>query len=112
MSAWIMIPYYNRQVELGQMTREEADEAINHMIEIDNKPELIINEELVDKFNSIPFGGNFLDYEFERKYLGKWDISDPIKYNFGSEACVNCSNNPKNGGDGICFCILGQMEIR
>ena len=24
-------------------------------------------------------------------------------------ACVNCSNNPKNGGSGICNCTLGQI---
>ena len=23
--------------------------------------------------------------------------------------CVNCPNNPKNGGSGICNCILGQI---
>lgn len=26
-------------------------------------------------------------------------------------ACQNCSNNPKNGGSGICHCIVGQMNI-
>ena len=25
--------------------------------------------------------------------------------------CDNCSNNPKNGGSGICHCILGQQTI-
>ena len=30
---------------------------------------------------------------------------------FGREACENCPSNPKNGGDGICFCILGQQNI-
>lgn len=25
-----------------------------------------------------------------------------------SSACDKCSNNPKNGGSGICHCILGQ----
>lgn len=70
----------------------------------------------------VPFGGNSLSSEWERKYLGKWNISDPVLNNinfedaivdnFGSDACTNCSNNPKNGGDGICFCTLGQMEIR
>lgn len=28
-----------------------------------------------------------------------------------SSACVNCSNNPKNGGTGICFCTLGQQTF-
>lgn len=26
-------------------------------------------------------------------------------------ACEDCSNNPKNGGDGICFCTLGQIHV-
>ena len=26
-------------------------------------------------------------------------------------ACKNCSNNPKNGGSGICHCTLGQMHV-
>ena len=25
--------------------------------------------------------------------------------------CQNCSNNPKNGGSGICHCILGTQLI-
>ena len=45
MNVWMWIPYYNRQVELGKITREEADKAINHIIKIDNMPELIIRNE-------------------------------------------------------------------
>ena len=30
---------------------------------------------------------------------------------FSNESCINCSNNPKNGGSGICHCILGQQII-
>ena len=28
-----------------------------------------------------------------------------------SKPCDTCPNNPKNGGSGICFCILGQNVI-
>ena len=28
-----------------------------------------------------------------------------------SEACQHCPNNPKNGGSGVCFCILGTPTI-
>ena len=28
-----------------------------------------------------------------------------------SNACKNCSNNPNNGGSGICHCILGIPTI-
>ena len=30
---------------------------------------------------------------------------------FNNEACKNCSNNPKNGGSGICNCTLGLMTV-
>ena len=30
---------------------------------------------------------------------------------FGSSACQNCTNNPKNGGSGICHCTLGGVTI-
>ena len=30
---------------------------------------------------------------------------------FQSSACKTCSNNPKNGGTGICHCILGTPPI-
>lgn len=28
-----------------------------------------------------------------------------------SNPCVNCPNNPKNGGSGICFCTLGMSNV-
>jgi len=37
--------------------------------------------------------------------------SDNIINNFSQSACINCPSNPKNGGDGICFCTLGQMNV-
>lgn len=30
---------------------------------------------------------------------------------FTNEACKRCSNNPKNGGSGVCQCILGTPKI-
>lgn len=27
-----------------------------------------------------------------------------------SDACSGCSNNPKNGGTGICHCILNELK--
>lgn len=30
---------------------------------------------------------------------------------FKQPACENCPNNSKNGGSGICHCILGQMQV-
>ena len=37
---------------------------------------------------------------------------DLIKdFKIEQSACKNCPNNIKNGGSGICHCILGQMQI-
>ena len=33
----------------------------------------------------------------------------PSDIGFEASPCVNCSNNPKNGGSGICHCILGGL---
>ena len=32
-----------------------------------------------------------------------------VNYNY---SCEFCNKNPKNGGDGICFCILGTPDIK
>lgn len=40
------------------------------------------------------------------------ELKNPfIKNNFENKACENCSSNPKNGGNGICFCTLGTPVI-
>lgn len=56
----------------------------------------------------IPFGGN--SYHDDNISLSNRDYALPIS-NFSQSACLNCPSNPKNGGDGICFCTLGQMNI-
>lgn len=38
-------------------------------------------------------------------------MQDTFDRGSNSNACDNCSKNPKNGGDGICHCILGSMNI-
>jgi hypothetical protein len=46
--------------------------------------------------------------EWPRKYLGKWiGLYPQIDY---PSCCDGCSNNPKNGGSGICNCTLPYME--
>ena len=73
MSVWMMLPYYNRQVELGNMTREEADKIINHMIEIDNMPEFIISE---DKLKELMLKENLLNEGLREKSM---EIKEAIK---------------------------------
>lgn len=38
----MIAPYLEHQVEIGKITRKEADEQLKSIIEIDNRPELII----------------------------------------------------------------------
>jgi len=37
-------------------------------------------------------------------------VDDYFGFGFSGK-CENCSNNPKNGGSGICNCIMGQTSI-
>ena len=45
----------------------------------------------------VPFKENYVNTVYTNNYL--------------PSACDNCSNNPKNGGSGICHCILGGMKV-
>lgn len=56
----------------------------------------------------VPFGGN--SYQDDNIDLLNSNDTSSIN-NFAHPACLSCPNNPKNGGDGICFCILGQMNV-
>ena len=35
----------------------------------------------------------------------------PSDLAYDASPCRMCSNNPANGGSGLCFCTLGQPEI-
>lgn len=39
------------------------------------------------------------------------DVNNAWRPTTTSYACKNCSNNPKNGGSGICDCTLGMISI-
>lgn len=75
-----------------------------------------------EKITRVPFGGNTdtlinkdsIPLSWNGTSTG-WDntnleTSSTITA-FGTKACENCPSNPKNGGDGICFCTLGQKKI-
>ena len=47
--------------------------------------------------------------EWQRNYLGKWIGLDPLEVDY-PDCCDGCSNNPKNGGSGICNCTLPYMQ--
>ena len=86
-----------------------------------------------EKIKRVPFGGNTNTFTEKDNTSISWNGSSTdwdsidIKTStdldsthldtssnitaFCREACENCPSNPKNGGDGICFCILGQNIV-
>lgn len=68
----------------------------------------------------VPFGGNAtnttntMDIPSLNDYLNNSNSFYPkasFVGNFEKSACINCPSNPKNGGDGICFCTAGQIHV-
>ena len=63
----------------------------------------------------VPFSGNSLIIDdlvdVANDYLNNYNYETPLVSSFEQSACINCPSNPKNGGDGICFCTLGQQQI-
>lgn len=71
-----------------------------------------------EKYNtSISWNGSSTDWDsIDIKTSTDWartniETSSTINNAFSKEACENCPSNPKNGGDGICFCTLGQNIV-
>ena len=68
----------------------------------------------------IPFGGNRScpDTIPLNNYTTSETITNfryipmgPIDKTHDGSPCDRCSNNPKNGGSGICHCILGHPQV-
>lgn len=51
-----------------------------------------------EEVKRVPFGGN--------------SYTPDNSFAFKSNPCHTCSNNPANGGSGICLCTLGLPDIR
>ena len=87
-----------------------------------------------EKIKRVPFGGNTNTFTEKDNTSISWngsstdwdsidiktltdlastniETSSTINNAFGKNACENCPSNPKNGGDGICFCTLGQNIV-
>lgn len=51
-------------------------------------------------------------YKCERIKEGhRYKYTHPSDINYESNPCTHCSNNPANGGSGICHCILNVPKI-
>lgn len=59
----------------------------------------------------IPYNKN--NYNFKTNFV-ETILEAPIQPSnilYEGSACAHCLNNPKNGGTGICNCILGNQVI-
>ncbi len=56
----------------------------------------------------IIMGGSFI--KLEPPLYNDLANQETINLNI-SDYCFSCPNNPKNGGDGICHCVLGSPKI-
>ena len=60
----------------------------------------------------IPFGGNSNWFGTTETITNvPFTPMGPIDKTYDGSPCDRCSNNPKNGGSGICHCILGQPQV-
>lgn len=58
----------------------------------------------------VPFGGN--TYANDRTtFTLRYNPVPPSDFAYDASPCRACTNNPKNGGSGICFCTLGQQTV-
>ena len=44
---------------------------------------------------------------YQSKWYGDWNSTPDML----QHPCQNCPNNPRNGGSGICRCVLGAKII-
>ena len=46
-----------------------------------------------------------------KKEFVDWSKLNIKSFNNISDACKHCMTHPSNGGDGICWCVLGSYHI-
>ena len=63
----------------------------------------------IEEIVRVPFGGNATNVT-EQPSLNNY-INTPYTLNSEQSPCDKCSNNVKNGGSGICNCILGLPKV-
>ena len=90
-----------------------------YIIDKINKSKAIILKDVIYKDDALDALGarpnNYTNEPEEIQEVWDWDYYyhsiktiEPIKF---PNPCQNCSNNPQNGGSGICHCILGSPKI-
>lgn len=92
-----------------------AEDAIDKIRSYMNDTDVICSRYRVDKLIEecmTPHVYNYFEKEqdeFKRNYLGRWIGLESPQIDYPS-CCDGCSNNPKNGGSGICNCTLPYMS--
>ena len=76
---------------------------------VQEKVERIPFNESINKSNLIV--DDLVDLVNNNLQVNGYNLNDTTVGSFEQSACVNCSNNPKNGGSGICHCTLGLPNI-
>lgn len=90
----VRVPFGGNSFKMRDATLEEQKSIQEHIDQI-----------------SEPTGINLYDL-FDLEEPNFTELKNPfVRNNFENKACENCSSNPKNGGTGICNCILGQQTI-
>lgn len=60
----------------------------------------------------VPFGEGSYDISTSNATMvRRYTPVQPSDSRYGASLCRTCSNNPANGGSGICSCILGQPKF-
>lgn len=60
----------------------------------------------------VPFGEGSYDISTTNATMVRRYVpAQPSDSGYDSPPCRTCSNNPVNGGSGICFCTLGQPKF-
>ena len=60
----------------------------------------------------VPFGEGFYGISTTNATMARRYVpAQPSDSGYDSSPCRTCSNNPVNGGSGICFCTLGQPKF-
>lgn len=87
------------------------------------KRELELYDEL-KKLYDAPLAESLMDMKVEESRDMLLEYTNPVPFvsidkstetlaylDYSKSACGGCSNNPKNGGNGICNCTLGQQTF-
>ncbi len=64
-------------------------------------------QEIFEEIKKINERLDKIEKKLEEQPIEQWsDKFETISQGVGTDPCKNCSNNPDNGGSGVCFCTI------